>query len=89
MPDTGYRGVSPIGSLAVVLVPDTVVASPGVRLRFLAEADLDRSDPARSRADIDVGAEVPIAADIPSANVGVDSRTQWLGDVKGKAAHIR
>lgn len=61
-----------LGALAVMLVADTVVAAPGVRLRFLAEADLDRSDLARSRADFEVGADVSSAADILSEIVGVD-----------------
>uniref|UniRef100_UPI0035CC7F0A LysR substrate-binding domain-containing protein n=1 Tax=uncultured Amnibacterium sp. TaxID=1631851 RepID=UPI0035CC7F0A len=39
---------------------------------FLPEADFERSDLARSRADIEVGADAPSAADILSEIVGVD-----------------
>lgn len=58
--------------LANGLIPQTVAAAPGVRLRFLAETSADSSDLARGRTDLEVSSAVPAAADIASESIGTD-----------------
>lgn len=69
-----------LGVLAIELVPEMAATAPGVRLRFLAETDADSLDLARSRADIEVGADASAAAEIASATMGFDLLTLVMRD---------